>query len=173
MAAKIDTTISIQKTMLQQVDVFAQQLGITSERLFEIAVESYIKNHQIHSQSGQVQRTIKQGHVYWVRLEDRPGATSGIPHPYVVIQDDILNHSRIETVVACPLTSNLKRTNAPGNILLEAGELDLPRQSVVETSKVSTLYKNQLGEFVGSLTGQRVHQILAGIRFVHLSYLNR
>ena len=90
-----------------------------------------------------------------------------------MIQDDILNHSRIETVVACPLTSNLKRTNAPGNILLEAGELDLPRQSVVETSKVSTLYKNQLGEFVGSLTGQRVHQILAGIRFVHLSYLNR
>ena len=66
--------------------------------------------------------TINQGDIYWVQLED-PGSTeSAIPHPYVVIQDNALNHSQSPTVVACALTSNIKRVNLPGNVLLEAGE---------------------------------------------------
>lgn len=110
--------------------------------------------------------SINQGDIYWIQPEGPNGSGSTIPHPYVVIQDHILNHSRIETVVVCAITSNLKRAKAPGNVLLEVNEANLPKQSVVEVSKVSTVDKTQLGAYIGTLSEQRVHQILAGMRFV-------
>ena len=84
----------------------------------------------------------------------------------MIIQADVINRSRIETVVVCALTTNAKRAKAPGNVLLEAGEANLPRQSIVVVSQVSTVDKSQLGEYIGSLTPQRVEQILAGMRFL-------
>ncbi len=108
-----------------------------------------------------------QGALYWIQFE-----ASGLPHPYVIVQEDVLNDSRIDTVVVCALTSNLKRANLPGNLLLEAGEANLPRQSVVEVSKVSTVTKAQLGEYIGSLDKRRIQQIFAGMRFLQRSYFD-
>jgi len=113
---------------------------------------------------------INQGDVYWIRLEDGNESETGIPHPCVVVQDNVFNHSRITTVVICALTSNLKRTNMPGNVLLEVGEANLPRQSVVEVSKVSTVDKAGLGAYIGSLSDERINQILAGMRFLQTSF---
>jgi len=116
---------------------------------------------------GQGQLVINRGDIYWVEIE------ATIPHPYVVIQEDVLNHSRIETVVVCALTSNLKRAALPGNVLLDAGEADLAKQSVVEVSKVSAANKTQLGEYIGSLSEARIDQILAGMRFLQRSSFAR
>lgn len=113
---------------------------------------------------------INQGDIYWIQPEKiSESEQPGYNHPYVVIQDDAINHSRISSVVVCALTSNLKRAKAPGNVLLEAGEANLPRQSVVEISKVSLIEKTQLGEYIGTLSEQRVNQILVGMRFLQSS----
>jgi len=106
---------------------------------------------------------VNQGDVYWVLLEDPRGSEPGITHPHVVIQDNVINHSRIDTVVVCALTTNMKRVSIPGNVLLEAGEANLPRQSIVVVSQVSTVDKTQLGEYIGSLSAERIRQILAGM----------
>ncbi|NOT05194.1 MAG: type II toxin-antitoxin system PemK/MazF family toxin [Anaerolineales bacterium] len=106
--------------------------------------------------------TVNQGDIYWVKLEK----SEGYPHPHVVIQDDVINHSRIHTVVVCALTTNLKRVIIPGNLLLDVGEANLSRQSIVVVSQVSTVDTAQLGEYIGSLTKERVDQILSGMRFV-------
>lgn len=111
---------------------------------------------------------INQGDIFWVALEEPDGSELGITHPHVVIQNDVLNRSRINTVVVCALTTNLKRAKSPGNVLLETGEANLPRQSVVVVSQVSTVDKTQLGEYIGSLTTERINQILAGMRFLQL-----
>lgn len=111
---------------------------------------------------------VNQGDIYWVSLQEPGGSQQGYPHPHVVIQDNVINHSRIHTVVVCALTTNLKRAKAPGNVLLEAGEANLPKQSVVVVSQVSTVEKAQLGEYIGSLTQERINQILAGMRFLQL-----
>ena len=95
------------------------------------------------------------------------------PHPYVVVQEDIFNHSRVSTVVVCALTSNLKQAGMPGNVLLEVGEAGLPRQSVVDVAKVSSVAKAQLGACIGALSGQRIQQILRGIRFLQRSAFTR
>ena len=109
---------------------------------------------------------IYQGDIYWVQPEAPTEAEPGPAHPHVVIQDTVLNHSRIHTVVVCLLTSNLKQAKAPGNVLLESGEAGLGKQSVAVVSRVSTVEKGSLGEYIGSLDEGRIHQILAGMQFL-------
>ena len=62
----------------------------------------------------------------------------------------------------------MKRAKLPGNVLLEDGEANLPRQSVVVVSQVSTVDKSRLGAYIGSLTQERVHQILEGMQFTQV-----
>ena len=112
--------------------------------------------------------SINQGDIYWTPLEGSDGSGSEFTHPHVVVQDTILNRSRIQTVVVCALTTNLKRAKAPGNVLLETGEANLPRQSVVVVSQVSTVNKTHLGEYIGTLTQQRIDQIFAGMQFLQI-----
>lgn len=90
-------------------------------------------------------------------------------HPHVVVQDDVFNHSRVDTVIVCALTSNLHRASEPGNVLLEPGEGNLPRRSVVVVSRVSSVEKARLGARIGA----RVEQILAGLRFQQASFFRR
>jgi mRNA interferase MazF len=117
-------------------------------------------------QRGDRRRQINQGDIFWVRLEEPHGLEPGIAHPYVVVQENVFNHSRIPTLVVCALTTNIKQANAPGNVLLDIGEANLPKPSIVVVSKVSSVDKTQLGEYIGSLTGERVRQILAGMQFL-------
>jgi mRNA interferase MazF len=106
---------------------------------------------------------INQGDVFWVDLGEPSGSGPGYRHPHVVIQNNVFNRSRINTVVVCVLTSNLKRAQAPGNVLLEKGEANLPEQSVVNVSQIFTVDKRDLVEKIGTLSHQRVRQILDGL----------
>jgi mRNA interferase MazF len=116
---------------------------------------------------------IDRGDVFWVGRDDLHGPVPGYPHPHVVVQDDLFNHSRVATVVVCALTSNLRRASWPGNVLLEAGEAGLPRRSVVVVSQVSSVEKTRLGEKIGSLSEARVEEILDGLRFQQRSFFGR
>jgi mRNA interferase MazF len=53
---------------------------------------------------------------------------------------------------------------------LEAGEGNLPRQSVVEVAKISAVDKAQLGTYIGALSPQRLAQIMDGLRFLQTAY---
>lgn len=116
---------------------------------------------------------VKQGDVFCIEADPSRGSIPGFPHPHVVVQDDLFNRSRIGTVIVCALTSNLNRATEPGNALLEPGEGDLEKQSVVMVSQVSSVYKTRLGEHIGTLSAERVQQILAGMRFLQTSFHRR
>lgn len=85
----------------------------------------------------------------------------------------MLNQSRVPTVVVCALTSNVKRVEEPGNVLLEAGEGNLLRASVAVVSQVSTVDKADLGEHLGTLSAERVEQILSGLAFQQKAFFQR
>lgn len=103
---------------------------------------------------------VRRGEIYWVEAGSPNGA-----HPHVVVQDDLFNDSRIRSVVVCALTSNVQRASEPGNVLLDIGEGELPKQSVVVVSQIESVDRTTLGERIGSLSPARVEQILAGLRF--------
>ncbi|MBX3125147.1 MAG: type II toxin-antitoxin system PemK/MazF family toxin [Polyangiaceae bacterium] len=115
---------------------------------------------------------INRGDIFWIAPEDSSEAESGPAHPHVVVQDDLFNHSRIATVVVCALTTNAKKAHEPGNVLLEPGEGGLPKRSVVVVSQIASVDKTRLGARVGSLSGARVDQILAGLRFLERSFFS-
>jgi mRNA interferase MazF len=109
---------------------------------------------------------INQGDIFWVELEEPSGSEPGYRHPHVVIQNNLFNRSHIQSVIVCPLTSNLQRTNVPGNVLLDKKEADLPKQSVVNVSQIFTVDKTHLSEHIGTLSPKRIRQILDGIKLV-------
>jgi mRNA interferase MazF len=109
---------------------------------------------------------INQGDLFWLDLGEPSGSGPGYLRPYVVIQNDLFNQSRIHTVVVCVITSNLGRADAPGNVLLDNGEGNLPKQSVVNVSQIYTVDKEELIEKIGTLSPARVRQILDGVRLV-------
>jgi len=119
---------------------------------------------------GDPTKTIERGAVHWLKADGPDGAVQDYAHPYVVVQDDVFNRSRIATVVVCALTTNLGRITEPGNVMLEPGEGGLPEQSVVVVSQILSVDKGRLGERIGVLSPERVEQVLAGMRFQQRSY---
>ncbi len=94
------------------------------------------------------------------------GSSPGYLRPYVVVQNDLLNDSRISTVVACALTTNPRRAGDLGNVMLDSGEANLPSQSVVNVSQILTVDKWELRDKIGTLSPERVRDILHGINLV-------
>jgi len=109
---------------------------------------------------------IKQGDIYWIDFGIPEGPEPGYKHPHVVIQNDVFNTSKINTVVVCALTSNLKRAKAPGNMLLKKGEANLKKDSVVNISQIVTLDKSDLIKKIGSLNRSRFKQIIEGVKLL-------
>ncbi|WP_342379891.1 type II toxin-antitoxin system PemK/MazF family toxin [Myxococcus stipitatus] len=116
---------------------------------------------------------IHRGDVFWVAPDDSRGPPPDYSHPHVVVQEDVFNHSRITTVVMCALTSNPHRASEPGNVLLEPGEGNLSKQSVVVVSRISSVEKSRLGERIGALSQARVEQVLDGLRFQQRAFFRR
>jgi mRNA interferase MazF len=203
MVAKRKSSITLPTALCHQAEVLALHLNISRNQLFEMAIEHFVGDSDrqallaesdVRGQAqpapdersgalvqdvkpaaprGETRLAINQGDVYWVQGAAPGEREPGIRHPHVVIQDNVFNHSRIHTVVVVALTSNLKRANEPGTVMLDAGEANLPKRSVVEVSKVSTVAKTQVGEYIGSLGDLRIKQILAGMRFLQRSYFAR
>ena len=116
-------------------------------------------------------REISRGDLYWVEETSSSGELRS--HPYLVLQDDVFNRSRVTTVIVCALTSNLHRATEPGNVLLDDGEGDLPRRSVVVVSQIDAVERARLGDRIGALSPARVEQILDGLRFQQASFFRR
>jgi len=104
---------------------------------------------------------INIGDVYWIKLN------SEFKHPNVVIK------SESDVVTVCAITSNQNKLNMPGNVVLDPGEGNLEKQSIVEVAKVNTIYKDQLGELIGTLSLQRVEEIKNGIDFLERTYFSK
>ena len=109
---------------------------------------------------------IKQGEIYWIDFGEPKGSEPGYRHPHIVIQNNVFNTSRINTVVVCTLTSNLKRAKAPGNVLLDKGEANLPKKSVINITQIYTVNKAYLIEKIGQVSEKRIQQLLDGIKLL-------
>ncbi|HEY5113795.1 MAG TPA: type II toxin-antitoxin system PemK/MazF family toxin, partial [Coriobacteriia bacterium] len=91
------------------------------------------------------------------------GSEPGFRRPVIVVQGDSFNRSALRTVVALPLTSNLRWAAAPGNVRLSARATGLPRDSVANVSQLVALDRSILIERVGRLSSSKLELVLAGI----------
>jgi mRNA interferase MazF len=106
---------------------------------------------------------ISQGDVWWADLGEPLGSGPGHRRPVVIIQSDAFNRSRIATVVCIPLTTNIRWSNVPGNVLLPSRVTNLPQDSVANASRVVSIDKQLLIEHVSKLTRAKLELVLAGL----------
>jgi mRNA interferase MazF len=84
----------------------------------------------------------------------------------LIIQSDDFNRSRIRTVIAVVLTTNLRLAEAPGNVLVSKDDTMLPRDSVANVSQVITIDKVSLTERVSKVDDRIMMSVEDGIRTV-------
>lgn len=109
---------------------------------------------------------IQRREVWWVELADPQGSEPGFRRPVVIVQADAFNRSRLRTVLAVVLTSNLRLLDAPGNVLVPAADAGLPKDSVANVTQLVVLDRDFLIERTGRLPAGRMVQIDAGLRLV-------
>ena len=109
---------------------------------------------------------VAQGDILWASLPDPVGSGPGFTRPVVIVQGDALNASRLATVVAVPLTSDLRWASAPGNVLLKARRTGLPKDSVANVSQIVALDRSVLSEHVGRIGKAQLELVLGGIDVV-------
>ena len=109
---------------------------------------------------------IERGQVWWADLDDPRGSEPWFHRPLLVVQDDAFNRSRLRTVVAVVLTSNLRLVEAPGNVLIPGKAAGLPKDAVANVSQVITIDRDFLTEPAGKLRGQLLKAVEDGLRLV-------
>jgi mRNA interferase MazF len=109
---------------------------------------------------------IQRGDVWWAGLPAPAGSEPGYKRPILIVQSDDFNKSRIRTVAAVVITSNLRLSDAPGNVFLPRKSSGLSKDSVANVSQLVTIDKSFLIEKAGKLRVPELQDVEAGIRLV-------
>jgi mRNA interferase MazF len=109
---------------------------------------------------------VARGEVWWADLPD-PVASSPVgTHPVLIVQANAFNRSRLSTVVAVVLTTNVRLAEMPGNVLVPAKETGLPKPSVVNVTQVITADRSFLGSRAGKLRAETLERVDHGLSVV-------
>lgn len=107
---------------------------------------------------------VRHGEVWWASTPAPAGSGPGFRRPYLIVSANSFNESRINTVIAAVITSNLRLADAPGNVRLPTRGTGLTKASVVNVSQVITIDKTLLTEHVGRVAPALMAMIDDGLR---------
>jgi mRNA interferase MazF len=109
---------------------------------------------------------IRRGSIYWVNFSPGKGSEPLGTRPGLVIQNDALNDSHINTTVMLAITSTLKFGELPGNVTLKKGEANMPKRSIVNVTQVKSVDKSSIREKIGSLSKGKMEEVEAGLKLI-------
>jgi mRNA interferase MazF len=109
---------------------------------------------------------MQRGEIWWASMGAPKGSEPGYRRPVLIVQANAFNRSRIGTVVAVALTSNVELAEAPGNVLLDRRSTGLTRRSVANVSQIVTLDRRLLTKRVRKLPPRKLAAIDAGLKLV-------
>lgn len=109
---------------------------------------------------------MRRGEIWWASLPEPAGSGPGFRRPLLIVSANSFNDSRIGTVVAVVITSNLRLADAPGNVRLPAKGTGLTKASAVNVSQVITVDKTFFTGRVGRLNPRLLAEVDDGLRLV-------
>ena len=109
---------------------------------------------------------IRKGSIYWVDFSPGKGSEPIGRRPGLVIQNDILNDSKINTVIMLAITSTMKFGELPGNVIIGKGEANLPKKCVINTTQIKSVDKKSIKEKIGTLSKRRMDDVYDGLKLV-------
>ena len=104
---------------------------------------------------------MRRGELWWAALPEPVASGPGYRRPVLIVQSDLFNLSRINTVVAVSL--NVRLAAAPGNILVNAEQSGLS-EACDYVSQLPTVNKSLLTEFIGTLPRRMMAELGDGVR---------
>lgn len=107
---------------------------------------------------------VRRGEIWWAGLPEPEASEPGYRRPVLIVQSDDFNRSLIRTVIGVVLTTNLRLSEAPGNVFVSAEDTGLSRDSVINVSQLITLDRSFLAERVGRVEERTMWQVENGIR---------
>ena len=109
---------------------------------------------------------MRRGEIWWGSLPEPTGSGPGFRRPLLIVSANSFNDSRIDTVVAAVITSNLRLADAPGNVRLPSKGTGLAKASVVNVSQIITVDKTFLTQRIGKLNPRLLAEVDEGLRLV-------
>lgn len=107
---------------------------------------------------------MRRGEIWWASLPEPSGSSPGFRRPLLIVSANSFNESRISTVIAVVITSNLRLADAPGNVRLPSRGTGLAKPSVANVSQVITVDKSFLTERLGRLSARLLTDVDEGLR---------
>ena len=109
---------------------------------------------------------VKRGEIWWAELQEPVGSGPGYKRPLLIIQSNEFNKSKINTTIAAIITSNIRLSAAPGNVILSVKRSKLPKESVINVSQIITIDKSFLTEKIHTLSNKFMAQVDEGVKLV-------
>jgi len=109
---------------------------------------------------------IRKGSIYWVDFSPGKGSEPTGRRPGLVIQNDILNDSNLNTVIMLAITSTMKFGELPGNVVLQKGEANIPKRCVINVTQIKSVDKQSIKEKIGTLSKKRMGEVHEGLKLV-------
>lgn len=107
-----------------------------------------------------------RGEVWWANLPEPVGSEPGYRRPVLIIQADEFTQSAIRTVIVAILTSNIRLSEVPGNVVIPGSNSGLERDSVVNVSQLYTADKSCLTERIGLIKASQQQAVDDGLRTI-------
>mgnify|MGYP001584759014 CR=1 FL=1 len=109
---------------------------------------------------------IRRGDIWWANLAKPRGSEPGFRRPVLILQSDAINQSRVNTVIAATITTNLNVADARGNLYLGRDQSGLPKDSVVNVTQLLTIDKQHLVKRERRLSASVMENVDEGLRLV-------
>jgi mRNA interferase MazF len=107
-----------------------------------------------------------RGEIWQVELGTPCESEAGCTRPVLIVQDDSFNESRIKTIVVLPLTTNLRLSDAPGNVFIQKKESRLTYDAVIVVAQLYVIDRGRFKEKVSTVTREIMEQVEIGMKLV-------
>jgi mRNA interferase MazF len=107
-----------------------------------------------------------RGEIWWAEFGIPYGSEVGYTRPVLIVQNDSYNESRIRTIVVLPITTNLRLSDAPGNVFIRKKESRLKNDSVIIVAQLYAIDRGRFKEKISRISNEIMIQVELGIKLV-------
>ncbi len=108
----------------------------------------------------------RKGSIYWIDFSPGKGSEPRGRRPGLVVQNDVLNDSQLNTVIVLAITSTMKYGELPGKVNIKKGEANLPKSCVVNVTQIKSVDKKSIKEKIGTLPSERMEKVYEGMKLI-------
>ena len=106
------------------------------------------------------------GEIWWVDFQEPRGSIPAFVRPGIIVQNNELNSSELNSTIVIPLTTNCRLADYKGNVFLNKSESKLSKDSVALCAQITTVDKQALLEKNSRLSKDLLSEIYEEISWV-------